>query len=124
MTTPEQEYANSLVAEAKKRILSSKERYHAFAASLALALSYASKHPNSESRVTCRDIGEAVFAAEILETAAKREGVWDSWQPDPTVLELTNGSCVRILVEKDNARDLGRERGRISRTGRSMGGLR
>jgi hypothetical protein len=86
--------------EARKAIQSDPKRATATAIAYAHAMREAQRTPGCEVRVTCRNLEEMLFARIVIEEGLALRGWNDEARSTLDQIELTNGSCIRVLTEK------------------------
>jgi hypothetical protein len=90
-----------LYADGRARVVESHERRRATAEAMVAAVRQASRTPGCEVRVTCSDDAEHFFVLVHLQEALEKFGLLDLPRTSAAgmgVLELRNGSCIRIVV--------------------------
>lgn len=83
-------------AKARAHVVSSMARRQDWAQALASAAHRACDQPGCEVRVTCQNLGEAMFACEIIEEGLRRMHRLDEKRTRPFSIEVTNGSVIVV----------------------------
>lgn len=76
-------------------------RAAAFRHAIADAIVSASGQPGCEVRITCKDLKEAIFVFVVLYSTLEQYDRLDKERSDGlSKIEMTNGSCIVITLEK------------------------
>jgi len=105
MTDEEFEKLLAIEIEAKynkaRSALIKENRVHAFSESLMVAIKEAKRTKECEARITCRNHDEAVLARILIDRYLTDENFVVVDKCDYNLIELINGSCIRIFPEPD-----------------------
>lgn len=75
-------------------------RTDAFQHAMSEAISRATTEPGCEAQFTCKVLDEAVFAFSVMYETLKTMGKLDEERTQLHQIELTNGSCIAMKLEK------------------------